>query len=172
MIHRSRGTPSAFFAAIAIACALSGAFVPVARAATTATNLQVSATVISACSVSATTLNFGNSINPTAAVLPLDVNTTLTVLCTATTPYTVALNAGANAGGNVNAQAIKNGASTLGYQLYSDTLRTTVWDDSSGQVPGTGSGANQSLTVYGRLPSLTGAVPGTYTDTVVVTITY
>jgi spore coat protein U-like protein len=84
----------------------------------------------------------------------------------------VTLSAGNNAGGNFSARAVLNGAATLGYQLYSNALRTTVWDDAAGQVAGTGTGSNQSLTVYGRLPSVTGAVPGTYTDTVVVTITY
>ena len=60
-------------------------------------------------------------------------------------------------------------------RLYTTALRTTVWGDgtaSTGTTAGTGSGLAQSLTVYGRLPSLTGAVPGVYTDTVTITITY
>jgi len=155
-----------------MACAMTGALSPRAEATTANTNLQVSATVVSACSVSATALNFGSNINPISAVVPIDASTTLTVQCTATTPYSVALSAGNNAGGNFSARAVLNGAATLGYQLYSNALRTAVWDDAAGQVAGTGTGSNQSLTVYGRLPSVTGAVPGTYTDTVVVTITY
>ncbi|WP_293780090.1 spore coat U domain-containing protein [uncultured Oxalicibacterium sp.] len=145
--------------------------------ATANNTFQVTATVISSCTVSGTTLNFGNSIDPFSATTPLDSTSTLTVACTNTTPYTVALNAGTHAGGatNFSARAIQNGSSTLGYQLYSDSNRSTVWgngSNSSGQVSGTGSGSNQSLTIYGRLPSLTGAVPGSYTDTVTVTITY
>ncbi|GGI20810.1 hypothetical protein GCM10008066_25890 [Oxalicibacterium faecigallinarum] len=109
--------------------------------------------------------------------MPLDSTSTLTVTCSNTTPYTVALSAGSNAGGatNFTSRAIKNGSSTLGYQLYTDSSRTTVWGNgtsSSSTVPGTGSGSNQTLSIYGRLPSLTGAVPGNYTDTVTVTITY
>lgn len=176
MTEPRRGISSAFArgatCAAVVAFAASAAFVPPAQAAVATANLQVSATVVSACVVSATPLNFGNSIDPTVAVLPLDATTTLTVLCTATTPYSVALSAGANSGGNFAARTILNGAATLGYQLYNNALRSTVWDDTTGQVSGTGSGSNQSLTVYGRLPSLTGAMPGTYGDTVVVTITY
>jgi spore coat protein U-like protein len=148
-----------------------------ADAATATGNFQVSATVVSACSVSAATLNFGTAIDPTTVAVPLDASTTMTVLCTATTPFSVALNAGANAGGasNFSARTIKNGTHTLGYQLYLDAPRATVWGDgtaSSSQLPGTGTGSNQTLTIYGRLPALTGAVPGAYTDTVTVTITY
>ncbi len=171
MNHHRRNT-SSLLVACASAYAVAGLCMSAAHAATVTTNLQVSATVISACAVSATTLNFGSSINPTVAVLPIDASTTLTVQCTATTPYSVALSAGANSGGNFAARAIQNGGAALGYQLYTDALRTTVWNESTGVMAGTGSGANQSLTVYGRLPSLTGAVPGTYTDTVVVTVTY
>ncbi len=147
-----------------------------AFAASATGNLTVSATVVSACSVSAATLNFGSAIDPTSASLPLDTSTTMTVMCTATTPYSIALNAGANAGGasNFSSRAIKNGSHTLGYQLYLDPTRTTVWGDgtASSLLPGVGIGSNQTLTLYGRLPSLSGAVPGTYTDTVTVTISY
>lgn len=159
-----------------LALALAAAVAPDADAASATGNFQVSATVVSACSVSATTLNFGSAIDPTAAALPLDASTTMTVLCTATTPYSVALNAGANAGGasNFTARQIKNGTHTLGYQLYLDGTRATVWGDgtASSTLPGVGIGSNQTLTIYGRLPSLTGAAPGTYTDTVTVTISY
>lgn len=145
--------------------------------ATASNTFQVTATVISSCTVSGTTLNFGNNIDPFSAATPLDSTSTLTVACTNTTPYQVALSAGTNAGGatNFGSRAIKNGSNTLAYQLYSDASRTTVWGNgtnSSAQVSGSGSGGNQSLNIYGRLPSLSGAVPGSYTDTVTVTITY
>lgn len=181
MTHRTRRPVpalSAFAATTRLLAACTGAWAlaSAAHAATATGNLPISATVVSACSVSAATLNFGNSIDPTAAALPLDASSTMTVLCTATTPYSVALSAGTNAGGSSNfgARAIKNGSYTLGYQLYTDALRSTVWGDgtASSVVPGVGAGSNQTLTIYGRLPSLTGAAPGTYTDTVTVTITY
>ena len=165
---------NAVFAAIAVSLALFGAS---ATAGTANSSISVSATVVSSCIVSGGSLNFGSAIDPTAGSGPIDSSTSITVVCTATTPYAVALNAGLNAGGatNFSSRSIRNGLKTLGYQLYADALHTTVWGDGSSAtatVPGLGTGSNQSLTVYGRLPSVTGAVPGTYNDTVTVTVTY
>lgn len=145
--------------------------------ATATGTFQVTATVLSSCTVTGTTLNFGSNIDPIAASVPLDSSSTLSVICSNTTPYTVALNAGTNAGGatNFTSRAIKNGTSTLGYQLYKDSSRQTVWGDgtsSTSTTAGTGTGSAQALTIYGRMPTLSGAVPGNYTDTVTVTITY
>lgn len=148
-----------------------------ARAGSATGNFQVTATLVASCNISGSVLNFGSGIDPLAAAVPIDASSTLTVQCTNTTPYSVSLNAGVNAGGAsvFGSRAVKSGAHLVGYQLYLDTGRATVWGDgsaSSSTVSGTGSGSNQSLTIYGRLPSLSGAVPGSYTDTVTVTVNY
>ncbi|WP_442979428.1 spore coat protein U domain-containing protein, partial [Salmonella enterica] len=62
-------------------------------------SFQVNATVVSACSVTGSLLNFGTSLDPVASAVPIDATSTLTVQCTNTTPYAVSLNAGLNAGG-------------------------------------------------------------------------
>ena len=116
-------------------------------------------------------------IDPLATATPLDATSTLSVTCTNTTPYTVALNAGANAGGasNFGSRTMKSGSNTLAYQLYLDSGRSSVWGDgtsSSSTSAGTGTGSAQTLTIYGRLPSLANVVPGSYTDTVTVTVSY
>ncbi|MET0517908.1 MAG: spore coat U domain-containing protein [Burkholderiaceae bacterium] len=147
-----------------------------ASAATSNNSFQVNATVTSACTISGSAMNFGSSIDPLASATPLDATSTLSVQCTNTTPYTVALNAGSNAGGasNFGNRTMKSGSNSLGYQLYLDAGRASVWGDgtASGTVGGTGTGSTQSLTIYGRLPSLSNVVPGAYTDTVTVTISY
>ncbi len=148
-----------------------------ALAASTGNTFSVQATIISSCTVAGTALNFGSSIDALATATPLDATSTLSVVCTNTTPYTVALNAGSNAGGasNFGARAMKSGSNTLGYQLYLDSGRSSVWGDgtaSSSTSSGTGTGSTQSLTIYGRLPSLANVVPGSYTDTVTVTVSY
>lgn len=139
-------------------------------------SFQVGATILVACNVSGTNLNFGGNLDPLATSGPVDTSSNLQVVCTNTTPYSVALNAGLNAGGgsNFGARAMKSGNNTLPYQLYLDTGHATVWGDgaSSGVYHGTGTGSSQSLTIYGRLPSLNGVAPGTYSDTVTVTISY
>ncbi len=49
-----------------------------------------------------------------------------------------------------------------------------MWGNTIGTdtVAGTGTGSNQSLTVYGRVPVQSTPVGATYTDTVIVTVTY
>ena len=147
-----------------------------AGAATATNSLSSQTTVTTACNVSGSTLSFGTTINPIGAV-PIDASSTLTVECTNSTTFTLSLNAGINAGGftNFSQRKLKNGSYTLSYQLYTDSGRTTVWGDGTGgssTYGGTGTGNLQTVYLYGRLPTLTGAVPGTYTDTVTVTITY
>ena len=162
-------------APLLILAALAG-LIGVARGGTATNSLGSQTTVSTACNVSGSTLAFGTAINPIGAV-PVDGTSTLTIECTAATPYTVALSAGLNAGGatNFSARKMANGAYTLGYQLYVDNGRSSVWGNGtsgSAVYSGIGSGGVQNVTIYGRLPSLTGTVPGTYTDTVTVTVTY
>ncbi|WP_067065655.1 Csu type fimbrial protein [Roseateles chitosanitabidus] len=145
-------------------------------AGTSTNTLSSQTTVTTACNVSGSTLSFGNTIDPIGTV-PVDATSTLTVECTNTTPFTLSLSAGLNAGGitNFSQRKLKNGSYTLGYQLYTDAARTAIWGDgTSGSTTYGGNGTGGLLTVYiyGRLPSLTGTIPGTYTDTVTVTITY
>jgi len=126
--------------------------------------------------VSGSTLSFGNAIDPLQSSGPIDASANVSVTCTRTTPYAVALSAGANAGSPnaFGARAMKSGNNTLAYQLYLDAAHSQVWGNgtNSSVYTGTGSGSVQSLTVHGRLPSVANAVPGDYSDTVTVTITY
>jgi spore coat protein U-like protein len=67
-----------------------------------------------------------------------------------------------------------SGANTVTYSLYTSAARTVVWGNTVGTdtVSGSGSGLGRSYTVYGRVPSQTVPPPATYTDTIVVTVTY
>jgi outer membrane usher protein len=63
------------------------------------------------------------------------------------------------------------------YGLYRDAARTRPWGDGSfgtSTVTSTGGGVNvvRTHTVYGRLPAQGVPPPGSYSDTVTVTITY
>lgn len=161
-------------AAAAAAAIVTGAG---AHAATATTTFQVSATILKACVVSATPLNFGNY---TAGGGALKVNTTVNVNCTNSTPFSVALNAGTTTGGTIAQRLLANGSNTLQYNLYTTNTYATVFGDGTGSsatVSGAGVGLLTStpVTVYGQLPdSVTNqtAVPGTYTDTITVTVTY
>ncbi|MBC7700637.1 spore coat U domain-containing protein, partial [Aquabacterium sp.] len=105
------------------------------------------------------------------------------VTCTNGSTYTVSLDAEVNAGGAsvFSNRRMRIGATTdyLGYQLYLDSGRTTIWGDganSSSVSPTTGTftgnGSQQSYTVYGRITTGNYVTAGSYTDTVTVTVTY
>lgn len=132
----------------------------------------VSAAVTSNCFVSASPLNFGNSVGLLTSVV--NATTTLGVQCSNTTPYNVGLDGGQNSGSNINARKMILGTSSIAYQLYQNSGRTTVWGNTVGSntVAGTGNGNTQSLTVYGSVPAQVTPPAGTYNDTIVVTVTY
>ncbi len=62
----------------------------------------------------------------------------------------------------------------LVYSVYTDNGRTTVWGNSTGVdvVASTGTGAQQSFTMYGRAPAAQTAPAGSYSDTITVTVTF
>ncbi|KXU31044.1 spore coat protein [Sphingobium sp. 22B] len=144
-----------------------------AQAAQTTTTFPVTATVLTACAVTANPLSFGN-YDPTSAT-PLDATTTLSVLCTVGTSFTVGLNAGTSSGATVTSRKMVNGANLLNYGLFRETTRTNNW----GNTPGTDTPPAttapvlpSTLTVYGRIPPSQNVPAGGYADTVTVTVNY
>lgn len=150
-----------------------------ASAATATSTFNVTATVLKNCLVSSANLAFGSYTPNTGA---LTGNSAITVRCTKTTPYTVTLNAGTTTGGTLAQRLLANGANTLQYNLYTSSGLTTIFGDGSGgtgTIAGTGNGVSvasaQTVTVYGQLPDNTSnqdATPGSYADTITVTVTY
>jgi spore coat protein U-like protein len=143
-----------------------------ASAATATTTLSVTLTIVAGCEVASSPVAF-----VTASVLStaVDVTGSVTVTCTNTTPYTVSLDAGGGAGATVAARRMTGPASaTVTYSLYRDAARTQLWGETIGTdtAAGTGNGSGQALTVYGRVPTQTTPAPGSYTDSVNVTVTY
>ncbi|MHB1271552.1 MAG: Csu type fimbrial protein [Rhodanobacter sp.] len=144
-----------------------------AYAATSSTTFTVNANVLAVCTLSATNVNFGN-YDATSAT-PTDTTSTITALCTSGQAYTVALDAGISAGATVAARKMTSGTNVLSYGLYTDSGHTTLWGDgtlSTTTVAGTGTGANQALTVYGRIPISQHEAQGSYADDITATLTY
>jgi spore coat protein U-like protein len=131
----------------------------------------VQATNITTCSVSAAALNFGAT-----GVLRanLDATTSISVTCTSQAPYTVALDGGLSGATDPTLRKMTSSGTSVTYGLYQDNSRTTPWGSSTGvnTLAGTGSGLAQNFTVYGRVPAQTTPAPGTYSDTVVLTLSY
>jgi spore coat protein U-like protein len=146
-------------------------------AATTSATMGVSANVASVCSATATALAFGAYTPGTGA---RNGNTNVRVRCTRTTAFTVALDAGATPGASLTQRLLASGPNTLQYNLYTTAARTTVFGDGSGGTgtrSGTGGGLAtvRTVGVFGRLPDSAinrAAVPGGYSDTITVTVTY
>ena len=134
-------------------------------------SLTVNATVTNPCTITANTLSFGTTGLLTAATT---TTSTIAVQCPNTTPYAIGLDAGLNGGGNVNARTMSLATDSIGYQLYSDSGRSTVWGNTVGTntVAGTGNGSTQNWTVYGKVPTQTTPTPGNYSDTVTVYVYY
>ena len=129
----------------------------------------VTATVTSQCAVSATTLDFG-----TVGLLlaNTDGTSTISVQCALGVAYQVGLDNGQHATGTTRRMTGPGGL--LNYELYRNSGRTQRWGSTlnSDTVIGAGTGGNQSLTVYGRVPNQTTPSAGTYNDTITVTVTY
>ncbi len=138
------------------------------------------------CSISSVALAFG--AYDTTATSPDDTAATVTVTCVYVPPgasrvgYTIRLSHGMN-GTSATTRKLANGSSLLPYNVYSDASRTRVWGDgSAGTVvatgsmtvgPGAGNGKRTaSHVVYGRIPALQDAVPGTYLDALVLMLDY
>jgi spore coat protein U-like protein len=135
-------------------------------------NFGVQLVVTAQCVINSTALlDFGSN-----GVINANIDTTspLKVQCTNTTPYTVSLDKGTSSGGTITQRKLINGSATINYNIYTDSPGGTLWGDGTTGVSlgGTGNGAEQTITIYGRIPAQTTAAPGTYGDTVTVTVTY
>lgn len=146
------------------------------HAATATGNLSVTATVSGTCTLTTSPVAFG-TYDPADGADDTATGT-VTVTCTSGTGYKVSLDAGANEGtsGDVTTRRMIAAATQyLPYQLYQDSGHTSVWGDTVGtnELTGqTGDGTAQAHSVYGVITAGQYVPPGSYTDTVLVTVTY
>lgn len=153
--------------------AIAIALAPMAAQAATDTGaMTVTATVIASCNVAAEDLALGN-YDPVAPT-PLAAATTIDVVCTNGTAYSIALDEGLGSGASVATRKMSSGANALNYSLYQDASHTELWGETAGldTVDDTGTGAIQTFDVYGLVPASQAAPAGVYSDTINVTVTY
>lgn len=159
------------FAPGILLCALAAA---PTSAATVSGSLPVSATVSANCTLSTSALGFGN-VN-TISGANVDGTGGLSIVCTNGTAWSASAGVGAGTGASFTARRMSAGANLLNYNLYTSAAYSSVWGDgtaSTATIGGTGNGATQSVTVYGRVASGQILVPaGSYADTVAITVTY
>ncbi len=139
-----------------------------AVAATRGGQFSVNAAVQSGCALSGATFNFGQYTSGQPANLDA-VGTINYADCSGN--VTLELDGGQS--GDVNARQLRAGSRRLSYQIYREAGRTSVW----------GRGANARLVqfataqsgrieVFSRIPGGLVVEPGTYTDTIGVTLTF
>ncbi|MEO7335412.1 MAG: spore coat U domain-containing protein [Caldimonas sp.] len=139
-------------------------------------------TLACSCQVVATPVVFA-SVNPLSAS-PVDSTGKVTVTCgglgSLAVPYTLAASAGIS--GVMTSRRMAAGANRLAYNLYTtSTYLTVLGDGTGGTVTAAGSvltgvlgqQASQDTTLYGRIAGgQNQVVPGSFTDSVIVTVTY
>ena len=144
-------------------------------AATTQTaSILVSLTITPTCSITAGPIAFGNVSDLTAAST---AKSTIALTCSNLLPYAVSLDAGNTTSSTVDSRLLvgTDNATTLAFQLYSDSGLTTIWGDTSGSdtSAGVGTGKSQSLIVYGQVAANANPPkPDTYKSIVTATVTY
>ncbi len=135
------------------------------------------------CTVSATGPAFG-VYNPLSTT-PLLANGQVSASCTltGTTSTTVSLVSSYSTGssGTYALRTMLSGTSSLGYNLYYDAAFSQVRGDGTGgsqqggatmTLTRTAPTASVTSVIYGRIPALQDVAPGSYLDTIVVTVTY
>lgn len=133
---------------------------------------SVTATLAATCAVSATNADFG--AKTTLASASTTTNT-IAVRCGNGLAYTVGLSGGQANASNPLLRQMSNGAgSSITYGIYRDSALTLPWGNTTGTdtVSVTGTGAVQNITAYINIPSQDTPAAGTYSDTIVVTVTY
>lgn len=138
-----------------------------------ASGFIVEAMVEASCTVSVSNMDFG--VIDAAIIAPVDQTATVTVTCTNQADYTVGFDQGTHSDAvpGLSARNMANGAQLLAYNLYQDAARTIDWGLAPGAVAaGLGTGSTQAITVFGRIFPDQQARAGTYTDSVVVIVTY
>jgi spore coat protein U-like protein len=99
---------------------------------------------------------------------------TIDIECDGSDTYTVALDLGASPEPGQGRRMVGPAGNLLSYNLFSDSSARLVWGDGSSGATSTvsGAGAKSSFTVYGRIFPEQHVVAGSYSDTVVVTISF
>lgn len=138
--------------------------------------MSVSATVSDNCTVSASSVAFGNVnvLSTTAATGTGGI----TVKCTNGTSWSATASVGNGSGASVDTRRMTHNSDstkTLNYVLYTDAARTTLWGNgtSGTAISSVGTGSDQARTIYASVPTgQNDAALGSYSDSVTVTVTY
>jgi spore coat protein U-like protein len=144
---------------------------------------QAALCVTLCCNVANAPLAFGTynpvSGSPTLAIADLVVTCSETLtLGSVTVPFSIDLSAGSS--GSVANRTMTGGTTTLPYNIYTSASYTTVWDNTTGVtgsvtitgIIGIGSQASTTVPAYGRILASQPVAPGSYTDSLIITVNF
>ena len=139
---------------------------------TATSNFDVSMKIVANCVIAANALDFGQSQGVLNTAV--NVNSTINVTCSNTTPYNVGLSAGTGAGSTGTTRYMSGtggNTATVQFNLF-QTAGATLWGNTQGTdtLGGVGNGSAQTLTVYGQVPVQTTPMPDTYKSTITATV--
>jgi spore coat protein U-like protein len=146
----------------------------VAVAAATMWMFSTSDAAAQSCTVSVTSVSFGsyNVFNTSA----LDSSGSITYNCD-NKANNISISLGKGSSSTFSPRTMTKGGEALGYNLYTDASRTTIWGDgTSGTSVYTRNNppnnTNVSLAIYGRVGAAQDVSAGAYFDTVLATINF
>jgi spore coat protein U-like protein len=128
---------------------------------------------IGSCTITAVGVSFGTY--DVFSGTPLDSTGSVTYQCISVLT-TITINLSHGGAPTFSPRKMFRSGEALGYNLYLDAARTTIWGDATS---GTSHYAvtpvlltNVTVTIYGRIPARQDVSAGSYTDTVVATINF
>lgn len=131
------------------------------------------------CSVGTTAVPFGSYI--TTSATPKTANGNVAVTCSALVIYTASYVISLAKGNSTTytPRFMNLLGVHLNYNLYTTAAFTSIWGDATGgtvtvsdSYTSIGLSTTRNYTVFGRVPALQPVGPGTYTDSVLVSVTY
>lgn len=150
-----------------LTCALAG------NSSLEQVNLNMDVLISASCSIANLTDATWSGIDGNFAAATTSSSGKVTVSCNLLTSYSVGLGNGQNF--SSGSRRMKKGSEFIAYNVYKDLTMLLPWGNigSGNEATGVGTGLNQALTVYAKIPA--GQTPvssGTYTDVVVVTLNF
>lgn len=142
---------------------------PATYAATKTSTLGVEVQVVTSCAITGGTLDFGSYTSGQTS----DKLANTTISYTDCGPGDISIEMDGGRGSSIPARKMSSGSSKLSYQLYRSSARTDLWGvGTNAQKLDLSATRSSTVTVYGKLPQGQSVAPGSYTDTVAITITF
>lgn len=123
---------------------------------------------MASCSASTQAVDFGSY--DVFSGTPLDGAGAVEASCSPAAAYTISISSG---GGSYTQRELTGGALVMNYNLYTNASHSVIWGDGTGSTSVVaGSGDGELHTIYGRAPAGQNLPAGSYSDTLIVTITF